>query len=46
MLEQFGEQAFIEITMIIGNYTMLALAINTFESDLPPNRTQEILPVW
>ena len=30
MLEQFGEQAFIEITMIIGNYTMLALAINSF----------------
>ena len=46
MLEQFGKQTFIEITMIIGNYTMLALAINTFESDLPPNRTQPILPVW
>ena len=46
MLEQFGEQAFIEIVMIIGNYTMLALTINTFESDLPPNRIQKILPVW
>ena len=44
-LEQFGRQTLIEITMLLGNYALLALAINAFDSDLPPNRTEPMLPV-
>ena len=44
-LEQFGRQTLIEITMLLGNYALLALSINAFDSDLPPNRTEPLLPV-
>ena len=42
-LEIFGQQGTIELTLVLGNYTMLALVINTFETDLPPNRTEPLL---
>ena len=35
----------VELTLVFGNYTMLALAINAFDSDLPPNRTEPLLPI-
>jgi 4-carboxymuconolactone decarboxylase len=44
-LEQFGKQGLIELTLLIGNYTMLALAINAFDTDLLPDRTEPLLPV-
>ena len=42
-LEAFGQQGTIELTLVLGNYTMLAMVINTFETDLPPNRTEPLL---
>jgi 4-carboxymuconolactone decarboxylase len=44
VLEQFGRQGAIELTLILGNYNLLALLINAFDTDLPPNRTEPILP--
>ena len=45
VLEQFDRQGAVELTLVFGNYTMLALAINAFDSDLPPNRTETLLPI-
>ena len=42
-LEVFGQQGVIELTLILGNYTMLAMLINTFETDLLPERTEPLL---
>ena len=44
-LEQFGRQGLVELTMVLGNYTMLALNINAFDAELPPNRTEPMLQV-
>ena len=44
-LEQFGRQGLIELTMLIGNYAMIALAINGFDTDLLPERDEPLLPV-
>jgi hypothetical protein len=44
-LEQFGDRGAVELTLTMGNYTLLALAINTFDTDLPPNRTEPLLPI-
>lgn len=44
-LEQFGKQGLIELTMLIGNYAMIALAINAFDTDLLPERDEPLLPV-
>ena len=43
-LEVFGQQGTIELTLVLGNYTMLAMVINTFETDLPPERVEPLLP--
>ena len=45
ILEKFGKQGAVELTLIFGNYAMLALSINAFDSDLPPNRTELLLPI-
>ncbi len=45
VLEQFERQGAVELTLVFGNYAMLALAINAFDSDLPPNRTEPLLPI-
>ena len=42
-LEIFGQQGTIELTLVLGNYTMLGMLINTFEADLLPNRTEPLL---
>ena len=44
-LEQFGKQGLIELTMLIGNYAMIALAINGFDTDLLSDRDEPLLPV-
>ena len=45
VLEQFGRQGAVELTLVLGNYNLLAFLINGFDSDLPPDRTEPILPV-
>ena len=44
-LEQFGRQGAIELSLVLGNYGLLALLINAFDTDLPPDRTEPLLPV-
>ena len=44
-LEQFGRQGIVELSLIMGNYSLLALLINAFDTDLPPDRTEPLLPV-
>ena len=43
-IEQLGKQGLIELTLVIGNYSFLAFVINAFDPDLPPNRTEPLLP--
>jgi len=43
--EQFGRQGVVEMGLIMGNYSLLALPINSFDTDLPPDRTEPLLPV-
>ena len=44
-LEQLGKQGLVDLTMLMGNYALLAFLVNAFDSDLPPQRTAPILPV-
>ena len=44
-LEQLGTQGTIELGLIMGNYGLLALLVNTFDVDLPPDRKELLLPV-
>lgn len=44
-LEQFGRQGTVELTLIMGNYSLLAFCINAFDTDLPPDRSEPLLPV-
>jgi len=44
-LEQFGRQGTVELSLIMGNYSLLALLINTCDADLPPDRTEPLLPI-
>jgi 4-carboxymuconolactone decarboxylase len=44
-LEQFGRQGVIELSLLMGNYSLLALLVNAFDTDLPPDRTEPLLPV-
>ena len=43
-LEQFGRQGVVELGLVLGNYSLLALLINSFDTDLPPDRTEPLLP--
>ncbi len=43
--EQFGAQGLVELTLVMGSYSMLAFCINAFDTDLPPNREEPLLPV-
>ena len=40
-----GRQGVVELSLIMGNYSLLALLINSFDTDLPPERTEPLLPV-
>jgi 4-carboxymuconolactone decarboxylase len=44
-LEQFGERGVVELTMTMGAYTLFSFAINVFDTDLPPDRTEPRLPI-
>jgi 4-carboxymuconolactone decarboxylase len=44
-LEQFGRQGVVELALIMGNYSLLALLINSFDTNLPQERTEPLLPV-
>lgn len=44
-LEQLGKQGLVELTMLMGNYALLAFLVNAFDSGLPPDRTEPMLPV-
>lgn len=44
-LELLGKQGLVELTMIMGNYALLAFLVNSFDSSLPPTRTEKILPI-
>ena len=43
--EQFGTQGLVELTLVMGSYSMLAFCINAFDTDLPPNREEPLLPI-
>ena len=45
VLEQFGTRGAVELTMIMGNYALLAFLVNAFDSGLPSDRSEPILPV-
>jgi len=44
-LEQFGRQGVVELALIFGNYSLLAVLINAFDTDLPSDRTERLLPI-
>ena len=44
-LEHLGRQGVVEQGLVMGNYSLLALLINSFDTDLPPDRTEPLLPV-
>lgn len=44
MVELFGRQGTIEITMIMGDYTMTAMLLNAVDQHLPPDR-EPLLPM-
>jgi len=44
-LEQFGTQGAVELGLFLGNYASLALMVNSFDVDLPPDRKEPLMPV-
>ena len=44
-LQQFGVQGLTELTTLIGYYALLAFNANAFAVDLPPERTEAVLPI-
>ncbi len=44
-LAQFGVLGLSELTTLMGCYAMLAFNVNAFGVELPPDRTEEALPV-
>jgi 4-carboxymuconolactone decarboxylase len=44
-IEQFGKQGLIELTLTMGNYALIAITVTSFDSELPANRTEPVLPV-
>jgi 4-carboxymuconolactone decarboxylase len=44
-LEQFGQQGLVELTLLMGNYSLLAFAVNAFDTDLPSERTEPLLAI-
>ena len=44
-LEQLGRQGVVELGLVMGNYSLLALLINSFDTDLPPDRSEPLLPM-
>lgn len=44
-LEQLSQRGAIELVLFLGNYASLALLVNSFDGDLPPERKEPLLPV-
>ena len=44
-IDQFGAQGLTELTTLIGYYALLAINANTFDIDLPEERTEPVLPI-
>ena len=44
-LEQLGKQGAVELGLFLGNYASLALMVNSFDVDLPPDRKEPLMPV-
>ena len=45
VMELLGKQGAVELGLILGNYSGLALLINAFDVDFPPDRKEQLLPV-
>jgi len=45
MVDLFGRQGTIEITMIMGDYTMTAMLLNAVDQHVPPERGEPLLPM-
>ena len=43
--EQLGKQGTVELALVFGSYSSLALLVNSFDVDLPPDRKEALLPV-
>jgi 4-carboxymuconolactone decarboxylase len=44
-METLGQRGAIELALFLGNYASLALLVNSFDVDLPPDRKEPLLPV-
>lgn len=45
MVDLFGRQGTIEITMIMGDYAMTAMLLNAVDQHMPPERGEPLLPM-
>ena len=45
VMELLGKQGAVELGLILGNYSGLALLVNAFDVDMPPDRKEQLLPV-
>lgn len=45
VMEQLGKQGAIEFGLILGNYSALALLINSFDVELAPERKEPLMPI-
>ena len=44
-LEQLGVQGLVELTLLMGSYSLVAFLNNVFDVDLPAKRTEPLLPM-
>ena len=44
-LEQLGTRGAVELGLVLGSYALLALMVNSFDVDLPPDRKESVMPV-
>jgi 4-carboxymuconolactone decarboxylase len=44
-MEKLGSRGAIELALFLGNYASLALIVNSFDGDLPPDRKEALMPV-
>ena len=44
-MEKLGQRGAIELGLFLGNYASLALIVNSFDVDLPPDRKEPLMPV-
>ena len=44
-LEELGTRGAVELGLVLGSYALLALMVNSFDVDLPPDRKESVMPV-